>query len=139
MLKVRAFSLFLLLGISLGSCKKTINDQKEKYVLSAMTTGRWFLDYYAVNGVDSTADFQAYVFQFYDDSRIDAITTATTQGGTWSGDPSTLTMTIRFQSQDRNLTRISYPWLFTDSHIGLVFAETTTAFGKIVIRLKKKV
>ncbi|MEO6930031.1 MAG: hypothetical protein ABI151_00305 [Chitinophagaceae bacterium] len=139
MFKVRVIALLFLLALNLGACKKAIRDQKEKYVLGVMTTGRWFLDYYAVNGVDSTADFKAYEFQFYDDSRIEAISTSGSQGGTWSGNPSTLTMTIQFQpSQDPNLTRISYPWLFTESHIGLVFAETTTTFGKIVIRLKKK-
>lgn len=138
MFKASVFSFLLFLSMGLNSCKKAIDDQKEKYVLSVMTTGRWFLDYYAVNGVDSTLDFQRYEFQFYDDSRIDAITSTSSQGGTWSGNPATLTMTIQFQSTDPNLIRISHPWLFTDSHIGLVFAETTTALGKIEIRLKKK-
>lgn len=138
MFKVSAMSLLFVVALSFSSCKKAIDDQKEKYVLSVMTNGRWFLDYYAVNGVDSTSDFQPYEFQFHEDSRIDAITNTSSQGGIWNGNPATLTMTINFQTQDPNLIRISYPWIFTKSNIGLVFAETTTASAKIVIRLKKK-
>lgn len=138
MFRIRSIAIALSLTVMLCSCKKAIQDQKEKYVLGVMTTGRWYLENYTEYGLDKTFDFIAYEFQFFDDSKINAITATTVKTGTWQGNPSTLTMTIQFPPDDPTLNRISYPWLFTDSHIGLVFAETTTASGKITIRLRKK-
>lgn len=137
MLSARLITMSLVFCLVLGSCKKTIDQLKEQYVLGVMTTGQWFLENYTENGVDNTADFKDYKFQFYEDNKISATTSTDTQTGTWQGNTATLTMTIQFASTDPKLQRISYPWLFTDAHIGLVFAETTTASGKITIRLRK--
>jgi len=103
-----------------------------------MTSGRWYLQNYTENGNDYTADFTAYEFQFFDDLKINAITTDSVKNGTWSGNQSTLTMTISFPGADATLSRLNHPWLFIKSNIGLVFAETTTASGKKTIMLKKK-
>src|SRR5690349_21663548 len=121
MTSTRLIAISAFLGLVLFSCKKTIEQQKEQYVLGVMTSGQWFLENYTENGVDNTADFKDYKFQFYDDNKISAITPTDTQTGTWQGNTATLTMTIQFTSNDPKLSRVSHPWLFTDSHVGLVF------------------
>jgi hypothetical protein len=138
MFSIRQFALIISLCLMFFSCKKAIQDQKEKYVLSVMTSGRWFLENYTENGNDNTFDFISYQFQFHEDSRLYAITIDSVTNGTWKGDQSTLTMTITFPGGDRTLSRLNHPWLFTKSNIGLVFAEATTASGKKTIRLRKK-
>ena len=138
MFSIRQFALIISICLMFFSCKKAIQDEKEKYVLGVMTSGRWFLENYTENGNDNTFDFIAYQFQFYEDSRLNAITTDSIKNGTWNGNQSTLTMTIAFPAGDRTLSRLNHPWLFTKSNIGLVFAETTTASGKKTIRLRKK-
>ena len=139
MLNIRQSALLIILVMVLCSCKKTIQDQKEKYVLGVMTSGRWFLEYYGEGTDDKTWLFKPYQFQFFEDSRIDAIAVDSTRTpGVWHGNQSTLTMTITFAPAAPVLNLLNHPWLFTRSNIGLVFAETTTASGKKTIRLRKK-
>jgi hypothetical protein len=138
MFNIRQTALILSLFLIFSSCKKTIQDQKEKYVLSVLTSGTWFLQNYTENGNDNTFDFITYEFQFFEDSKLNAITVDSVKNGTWAGNQSTLTMTISFPAGDATLSRLNHPWLFKKSNIGLVFAETTTASGTKTIMLRKK-
>lgn len=135
--------LFLSAGIlimtSLSSCKKSIEKQKEDYLLGVMTNGRWFLESYVENGIDNTADFKDYEFQFYEAEKLEAISsTGAVETGTWKGDVNNLTLTVNFASSSELLKRLNHVWQWVDSHVGLVFAETTTSLGKITIRLRRK-
>lgn len=138
MKSILLFSVAILLVNSFSSCKKSIDQRKEDYVLSVMTNGRWFLESYVENGVDNTVDFLGYEFQFYEAEKLEAISNAGTETGLWVGDINNLTLTVNFASTGELLKRLNHVWQFVDSHVGLVFAETTTPAGKISIRLRRK-
>lgn len=124
--------------MSIISCKKTIDQQKENYVLGVLTEGRWFLENYTENDVDNTSDFQAYEFQFYENGKFDAISSSSVVSGTWLGDVDNLSFTVNFNTSDNTLLRINHVWKWLKSNVGLVFAETATPTQKISIRLRKK-
>lgn len=139
MKSVLLFSAGLLLISSFSSCKKTIDQQKEDYLLSVMTNGRWYLESYVENGTDNWVDFLGYEFQFYENEKIEAYSLMSApQTGTWKGDIDKLTITVNFGSTNEVLKRLNYVWQYLDNRIGLVIAETTTPSGKISIRLRKK-
>lgn len=125
--------------ITLLSCKKSIDNQKENYVLGVMTKGVWFLENYVEDGVDVTDQFKDYVFQFHESGKLDATKNTVVQSGYWSGDINNLTLTVNFPLSVQVLPKLNYVWKWLDAHIGLVFAETVTASGKkITIRLRRK-
>lgn len=120
------------------SCKKDIDKQKQDYVLGVLTGGRWFLDNYTLNDVDVTSNFSEYEFKFYENGKMDAITSSSVVSGTWSGDVTNLTFTVTLPTSDPKLVRLNYVWQWLKSNIGVVFAENVTPTQKISIRLKKK-
>jgi len=134
--------LYLIMALpvmTLFSCKKSLDERKEEYILGVMTNGRWFLEYYAENGVDMTADFNGYEFQFHESGKLDGTRNNLTQTGNWSGDINTLILTVNFSSPDAVLQKLNHRWQWLKANIGLVFAETQTALGtKISIRLRRK-
>ena len=121
------------------SCKKVIEDKKKEYVLGIMTTGRWYLQSVTENGVDLTADFMEYEFQFYENKKIDAISVLRTTTGNWIEDISNLTMTVKFPQTMDALDRLNQAWKLLDSSPTAVLAEATTPNGKTRIIFRKKV
>jgi hypothetical protein len=126
------------LGATLFSCKKTIDKQKEDYVMNVLTNGRWYLENYTENYLDYTFDFMEFEFQFYENGKLDAITTSSTIPGTWIGDVNNLTVPVNFPGTTTQLVRLNHVWQFLGANVGLVFAETVTSTQKISIRFKKK-
>jgi hypothetical protein len=134
---LRILIILCLLAPSL-SCKKSIDKVKEDYVLAVLTNGRWFLDNYTENDIDITYTFSEYEFKFYDNGKVDAITTSATISGTWTGDAANLTFTVNFPNPDAKLLSMNHVWQWIKSNIGVVFAENVTPTKKLSIRLKKK-
>lgn len=135
---MKIIRLAVLLLITLSSCKKTIDQQKEDYVLSVLTDGTWFLQNYTENDADNTYDFIQYDFKFYKDGKMDAISTNATVSGAWKGEPSKLTFTVTFPASEPTLSRLNHDWQWVKSNIGLIFAEIVTPTYKKTIRLKKR-
>lgn len=136
MIRLALFS--LLLFITLSSCKKTIEQQKEDYLLSVLTDGTWYLQNYTENDGDNTYDFIQYDFKFYDDGKMEAISTNATVTGAWKGEPSKLTFTVTFPASEPTLSRLNHEWQWVKSNVGLIFAETITPVYKKTIRLKRR-
>lgn len=138
---MKKIALFIFLGsclLTLPSCKKFIDKQKQNYLLDIMTSGRWYIDKYAENGVDNTYLFSGYEFQFYKDEKVDALYSSTVTGGIWKGDLSTLTFTSRFSTTNDPLKRLDQVWKVTDSYTDAVFGEVATSSGIVSILLRKK-
>lgn len=131
-------SVTVFLGTSFFSCKKTVEKQKENYVLGVLTDGHWFLENYTENGIDNTADFIEYEFQFYENGQMDAITASSVVSGTWAGDVNHLTFTVNFSAANSRLSRLNHVWQWLKSNVGLIFAESVTPTQNISIRLRKK-
>lgn len=136
--------LYLIIALpvmALFSCKKSksLDERKKEYILGVMTNGRWFLEYYAENGVDMTDFFKEYEFQFHESGKLDGTKNNTIQTGNWSGDINTLILIVNFSSPDDVLQKLNYRWQWLKANVGLVFAETQTASGtKVSIRLRRK-
>lgn len=125
--------------MTLFSCKKSLDERKEEYILGVMTNGRWFLEYYMEDGVEMTETFKDYEFQFYESGKLDGTKNNITQTGNWSGDINTLILVVNFSSPGEVLQKLNHRWQWLKANIGLVFAETQTASGtKISIRLRRK-
>lgn len=125
--------------MTLFSCKKSLDERKEEYILGVMTNGRWFLEYYMEDGVEMTETFKDYEFQFYKSGKLDGTKNNITQTGNWSGDINTLILVVNFSSPGEVLQKLNHRWQWLKANIGLVFAETQTASGtKISIRLRRK-
>ena len=120
------------------SCKKFVDKQKENYILNIMTNGRWYLDFYKENGVDQTALFTGYEFQFYKDEKVDAIRGASVTGGTWKADVTNLSFTGAFVTSSDTLLRLNHVWKITDPYENAVYAEVNTPAGLNTILLRKK-
>lgn len=139
MIKTILYLVVALPVMTLFSCKKSVDQRAEEYILGVMTNGRWFIEYYMEGGVEMTETFKDYEFQFYESGKLDATKNNITQTGKWSGDINTLILTVNFSSQDEVLQKINHRWQWLKANIGLVFAETQTASGtKISIRLRRK-
>lgn len=120
------------------SCKKFIDKQKENYLLNIITNGRWYLDSYIEDGVDQTALFTGYEFQFYKDEKVDAINGASVTSGTWKADISNLTFTGAFPTGMEPLQRLNHVWKITDPYEDAVYAQVRTSTGITTILLRKK-
>jgi hypothetical protein len=123
--------------ITFACCKKTIDRQIEDYVISLLTSGDWFLQLYAENGIDFTSDFAGYKFNFFQDGRMEASKGATTSTGTWSGDLTNKTFTSAFPGSGFPLNKLNQTWKITDKYIDVIYAEVQTSAGLVTIRFRK--
>ena len=138
---MKKLALLFFLGsclLAAPSCKKFVDKQKENYLLGIMTDGRWYLQLYKENGVDSSYLFSTYEFQFYKDEKVDAINGASVTGGTWKGNISDLSMSSNFPTAQDPVKRLNHTWKVTDYYVDAVFAEVNTPSGVVSILLRKK-
>jgi len=87
----------VVLLIILSGCKKFIEQQKENYVLSAMTDGQWIITKFVNAGDTITNHFSPYSFQFNRDYTVDAIKQNVIENkGVWEGNPNTMNIMASF-------------------------------------------
>jgi len=116
------------------SCKKTIDKKKQDLVISAMTTGRWYVYQYMEGSNDVTAEFNGYEFQFHSDGTVDGIKSSSTTTGTWAGDATNYTINSNFPGAPAPLSRLNGLWKITDNDWEYVHA--TYVSGSITNQLK---
>src|SRR5215218_4906971 len=100
----------LLLGfvLLLTACIKTPEEVKENLVIKAMTDGQWHMTSFSKAGVDKTAGFVPYRFQFKNNSTVEAINNGTIERtGTWSADPGAETITSSFSNTGEPLSLLN--------------------------------
>lgn len=135
----RRLLIVLMLGCSLVSCKKAIENQQKNIIIQAMTNGRWYVELYTDTSTDVTAEFNGYEFQFYESGKVDGITAASTNSGTWAADVNTYSISASFPANAGDtLRRLNYTWKITDSYLDYVEAKVTTAAGDNILHLRKK-
>jgi type II secretory pathway pseudopilin PulG len=127
-----------LLIITLPSCQKFIDKQKEKMAMNIITNGQWYVEQYFEDANNVTSDFLNYEFQFKEDRTVTGTRGAESHAGTWTEDVATLSITSQFPTAPAPLTRLNGIWKFKDSTPEYVKAEMTTATGKNVLHLRKK-
>jgi hypothetical protein len=129
----------LMLAISTLSCKKAVQDKQKDLLIQAMTNGVWLVDLYKDAGIDITADFAGYEFQFLENGTVMGTKNSIMTHGTWIGDINTQTITSDFPSSPYPLNKLNGTWKIIDSYLDYVKSEMGTGPTKNVLYLKKKV
>jgi hypothetical protein len=115
----------LLSGIFLVSCKKFIQNQEKKAVISDVTNGIWYVSGYEQNGSNITAAFSGYVFKFDANNTVTGILGVDSVQGEWLVDVNAKTITSDFPGANYPLTQLNEVWLITDSYTDSVSAIST--------------
>ncbi|HMR92197.1 MAG TPA: hypothetical protein PKC69_07775 [Chitinophagaceae bacterium] len=108
---MRRITLLIFAPLLLSGCKKTIQRIQENRIMDAMTSGQWKVVSFSHNGTSRTAEFSAYVFQFYKSKTVDAIQgPATEKTGVWEGDAENRTIMASFQNVAEPLILLNGTW-----------------------------
>lgn len=118
-------------------CKKIKEDLGMKFIIAAMTDGRWLVDKFTDSNEDIAASFTGYEFQFTEDGKVYGYYNGTQVGaGTWVGDVNNLTIQSNFPGAAEPLVRLNDRWKITNNTTKLVeatpFNSSRTAYLKLV-------
>ncbi|MBX3252615.1 MAG: hypothetical protein KF862_00635 [Chitinophagaceae bacterium] len=130
--------LVLFLALSFTGCKKIKEDIAMKFLLDAMTNGKWIVDVYKEADVDETAAFEGYEFQFTKDGKVYAITGTGQTEGTWKGDVDNLTIYSNFPSAGDPLKKLNDTFKIINNTTKLVEAEPFNGSRDVYLKLVKK-
>lgn len=134
---------FLLLIVSFCflSCKQTIENVGEDYIVKIMVTGQWRVTKYIKGGVDITNDFSLYSFQFKENRTVDAIKAGSLEKtGTWEGDASNFsapTIYSNFDSPGYPLSLLNGTFFITNTGQTFVEAKINVGGEERSLRLDK--
>jgi hypothetical protein len=130
----------LLLTLLAGgiACKKVKEDLARRFIISAMTDGRWLVDKFTEDTEDITASFSGYEFQFEEDGKVYAILGTSQEEGTWVGDVNALTIFSNFPGAIAPLSSLNDTWKITNNTTKLVEAEPVNTTRKAYLKLVKK-
>ena len=122
------------------SCKKFIQKQEEKAIVSDVTNGFWYVSGYEQNDSDITASFSGYLFKFDANNTVTAIYNSDSVQGDWAVDISALTITADFAGATVPLVNLNETWLITDSYSDSVSATSTDTIRHTsnILQLKKQ-
>ncbi|HUB61037.1 MAG TPA: hypothetical protein VL978_10060 [Puia sp.] len=133
--------LILLSGILLVSCKKFIQNQEQKAVITDVTDGLWYVTGYEQNDSNITASFSGYLFKFDANNTVTGILDNTDSvQGEWLVDISARTITSNFPGAAYPLNQLNETWYVTDSYTDSVSATSTDTVNHTsnILQLKKQ-
>jgi hypothetical protein len=131
----------LLSGILLVSCKKFIQNQEQKAVISDVTDGLWYVTGYEQNDSNITAAFSGYVFKFDANNTVTGILDNTDSvQGEWLVNVNARTITSDFPGAGYPLDQLNETWYVTDSYTDSVSATSTDTVYHTsnILQLKKQ-
>ena len=135
---MKKISIALLMFISLASCKKTLEEKARDIVIDAMTSGKWEITKFTVDGTNITSDFAGYSFQYHKNETVDAIKDGNIQStGTWSGDAANMRISANFTNVSEPLLLINGTWSITNNSWTFVEAKQTVGNQVKTLRLDK--
>jgi hypothetical protein len=122
------------------SCKKFIQKQEEKAVVSDVTNGLWYVSGYEQNDSNITASFSGYLFKFDANNTVTAIYNNDSVQGDWAVNISARTITADFSGAAAPLVNLNETWLITDSYSDSVSATSTDTIRNTsnILQLKKQ-
>lgn len=128
----------ILLLVILGCTKKQVEQQQVDLVVQAMVNGQWKVSVFNKGGIDFTADFSTYTFQFKSNYTVDAINNGSWEKtGNWNADANAKTITSNFINSNNPLLLLNGTWKITNSSWTSVQA-TETLNGEVrSLRLDK--
>jgi hypothetical protein len=133
--------LILLSGILLVSCKKFIQNQEQKAVISDVTNGLWYVTGYEQNDSNITAAFSGYLFKFDANNTVTGILNNTDSvQGEWLVNVNARTITSDFPGAGYPLNQLNETWYVTDSYTDSVSATSSDTVNNTsnILQLKKQ-
>jgi len=132
-------SILLLVAYSF-SCKKFIQQQEEKAIMSIITNGFWRVDQYIQNDSDITASFSGYLFKFDANGIVTGTKDGVSDKGLWVPDVNARTITSSFPAAVPPVSLLNGVWKIRDSGNDFVLAGYTDTVLNTsnTLRLKKQ-
>lgn len=119
-------------------CQKVKEDLGMKFILSAMTDGRWLVNKFTEDTNDITPSFNGYEFQFTKEGKVYAYFSTDQAEGTWVGDVNALTIFSNFPGTTDPLVRLNDTWKITNNTTKLVEAVPSNSARNAYLKLVKK-
>ena len=137
---MRKLFIILLSGILLVSCKKFIQNQEQKAVISDVTNGLWYVTGYEQNDSNITAAFSGYLFKFDADNTVTGIMNGDSVQGEWLVNVNARTITSDFPGAGYPLSQLNETWYVSDSYTDSVSATSTDTVNHTsnILQLKKQ-
>jgi hypothetical protein len=126
----------MVIAISVAHCSK--EDVQQNLILQAMTNGQWQVQSFQENTVDVSSEFVPYLFQFYENGQVQAISGTTTVAGVWTADPNARTITSSFPTGNNTLKRLNDTWKIFNNTFSLVEANPSNTGRNAYLKLVKK-
>lgn len=138
---MRTTSRYIITGIvvicSLTACKKVIENEQKKAVMSFITNGRWVVTSYLVDTVEISDQFSGYRFQFKDDGSVTGDNGTVSVNGTWVGEVSDYSITSQFPAGQEPFVKLNGHWIIKDSGTTFVKADLNTETATMHLHLTK--
>jgi len=130
----------LLSGILLVSCKKIVQNQEQKAVISDVTNGVWYVTGYEKNDSNITAAFSGYLFKFDANNTVTGIIDNDSVQGEWLVNINARTITSDFPGAGYPLNQLNETWYVDDSYTDSVSAQCTDTVDNSTnyLQLKKQ-
>src|SRR5580700_10398200 len=138
---MRKLYIILLSGILLASCKKFVQNQEQKAVISDVTNGMWYVTGYEQNDSNITAAFSGYLFKFDPNNTVMGILNNTDSvQGEWLVNVNARTITSDFPGAGYPLNQLNETWYVTDSYTDSVSATSSDTVNHTsnILQLKKQ-
>jgi hypothetical protein len=134
------YSIVLLSGICLLSCKKFIQHKEQQAVIKDVTNGLWYVSGYEQNDSNITAAFSGYVFKFDENNTVTGILGTDSSIGLWAVDVNARTITSNFPNIGFPLNQLNETWYIKDSYTDSVAATSTDSVNHTsnFLQLKKQ-
>jgi hypothetical protein len=136
----KLYIIILLSGIFLASCKKFVQNQEQKAVISDVTNGLWYVTGYEQNDSNITAAFSGYLFKFDANNTVTGIINSDSVQGEWLVNVNARTITSDFPGAAYPLNQLNETWYVTDSYTDSVSATSTDTVSHTsnILQLKKE-
>jgi hypothetical protein len=136
---MRILRIYLAVGVLLlaSSCKKVIEDQQRKAVMSFITSGSWVVASYLVDTASITSQFDGYTFKFEESGKVTGDNGSVIETGTWVGEVSDYSITSEFPSAGDPLKKLNGHWIIKDSGLTFVKADLKTDSATMHLHLTK--
>jgi hypothetical protein len=113
------------IGLTLFSCKKYIQQQEQNEATSFITDGYWYVSGFEQNDSNITASFSGYLFQFNANNTVTGTNNSLTITGSWSDNIPDRTITANFPGATPPIMYLNETWTITDSYTDSVAATST--------------
>ena len=120
------------------SCKKTIEDKKENFVIDMLTKGDWYIDEFTISGADSAVIFKEYSFRSDKTGGVKFFYYTTTGEGTWKENLETYTITTNFPSVEKPVSLLNSEWKIIRGYLNFCEAKTFKDGENLYMMLRKK-